>query len=51
MHFGSLANLVALLVLAVAGAAAYFGALVGVLRLMGVRVSDLGLRRRGRADA
>jgi putative peptidoglycan lipid II flippase len=50
-HFGALANLVALLVLALAGAAIYFGALVGCLRLMGVRMSDLGLRRRGRAAA
>ena len=50
-HFGALANLVALLVLAFAGAAIYFGALVAGLRLVGVRMNDLGLRRRGRVAA
>jgi putative peptidoglycan lipid II flippase len=40
-HFGSLANLVALLVLGAVGALAYGGTLAGLLRLQGVRLSSL----------
>lgn len=43
-HFGVLANLVALLALAAAGALIYAGALVGALHLCGVRLASL--RRR-----
>ncbi len=40
-HFGALANLVALLGLGTAGAFVYVGALVALLRLMGVRLASL----------
>jgi putative peptidoglycan lipid II flippase len=46
-HFGSLAHLVALLTLSILGGVAYFGALIGVLRLLGLRPSALrGMGRR-----
>ncbi len=46
-HFGSLANLVALLALGAVGAIIYGAALVGMLRLMGVSLRSLrGSRRR-----
>jgi putative peptidoglycan lipid II flippase len=44
-HFGGLANLVALALIGVAGALAYAFALLGALRLMGVSLSALRLRR------
>ncbi len=46
-HFGAFANLVALLALGAAGGVAYGGALVGMLRVMGVSLASLrGSRRR-----
>jgi putative peptidoglycan lipid II flippase len=45
-HFGSQANLVALIALGAAGAIVYGGALVAALRLAGVRLGSLGRRRR-----
>ena len=44
-HFGGLANLVALFALGVAGALVYGAALVGALRLLGVSLPALRLRR------
>lgn len=44
-HFGSLANLVALIALGAAGALVYGGALVGVLHILGVRLGSLRRRR------
>jgi putative peptidoglycan lipid II flippase len=44
-HFGGLANLVALFVLGVVGALVYGAALVGALRLLGVSLPALRLRR------
>jgi len=48
-HFGGAANLVALIALGFAGALAYGGALVAILRLSGVRLSNLRGARQSRA--
>jgi putative peptidoglycan lipid II flippase len=45
MHFGSLANLVALIALGAVGALVYGGALIGVLHVVGVRIGNLRRRR------
>jgi len=46
-NFGSLSHLVALIILSILGGLAYFGALLGVLRLLGLRPSALrGMGRR-----
>jgi putative peptidoglycan lipid II flippase len=45
-HFGSQANLVALIVLGLAGAVAYGAALVGTLHVMGITKGNLRARKR-----
>lgn len=45
MHFGSLANLVALIALGAVGALVYGGALIGVLHVVGVGIGNLRRRR------
>jgi putative peptidoglycan lipid II flippase len=46
-HFGSLANLVALIALSTLGGLVYLGALIGVLRLLGLHPSALRGKGRG----
>jgi putative peptidoglycan lipid II flippase len=50
VHFGSLANLVALISLSILGGLVYFGALIGVLRLLGLRPAALRGTGRGVAS-